>query len=170
MEPVPLNDFIDIFGYMQPNDAMYNYESVTLFSGGGGLVSTTRDYMRFAEMLRAGGTLDGAQILRKKTIKEMTRNHLPASILASGTGEDIVRSSLAGYGFGLGFGVVIDPTATRSAVSKGTFMWGGAAATIFWVDPTEEIIVLGMMQLLSSPYPFREELRKVVYESIKAVK
>ena len=58
------------------------------------------------------------QILRKKTIKEMTRNHLPASILASGSGEDIVRSSLAGYGFGLGFGVVIDPTATRSAVSK----------------------------------------------------
>ena len=170
METVPLNDFIDIFGYMQPNDAMYDYESVTLFSGGGGLVSTTRDYMRFAEMLRAGGTLNGFQILRKETISEMTRNQLPTSILASGTGEDLVRSSLAGYGFGLGFGVVVDPTATQSAVSKGTFMWGGAAATIFWVDPTEEIIVLGMMQLLSSPYPFREELRKVVYEAIKTVK
>jgi len=170
MEAVPLNDFIDIFGYMQPSDAMYNYESVTLFSGGGGLVSTTRDYMRFAEMLRGEGALDGAQILKKETIKEMTRNHLPTSILASGTGEDPVRSSLAGYGFGLGFGVVIDPKATKSAVSKGAFMWGGAAATIFWVDPTEEIIVLGMMQLLSSPYQFREELRKVVYEAIKTVK
>ena len=170
MEAASLTDFIDILGYMQPKDAMYDYESVTLFSGGGGLVSTTRDYMRFAEMLRGGGVLKGTRILTEDTIKDMTRNHLPTTILASGTGEDVFLSRLAGYGFGLGFGVVTDPTATKSAVSKGTFMWGGAAATIFWVDPAEEIVVLGMMQLLTSPYQFREELRNAVYGTIKIVK
>ena len=166
MKTVPLAEYIDIFGYMQPGDAMYDYETVTLFSGGGGLVSTTRDYMRFAEMLRAGGVLGGTRTLSPKTIKEMTRNHLPTTIFASGTGEDIVRSSFRGFGFGLGFGVIVDPTATNSIVSEGTFMWGGAAATIFWVDPVEEMVVLGMMQLLSSPYPFREELRNAVNQAI----
>ena len=126
--------------------------------------------MRFAEMLRTEGVLDGIRILSPKTIKNMTGNHLPTTIFASGTGEDLVRSSLRGYGFGLGFGVVVDPTATKSAVSKGTFMWGGAAATIFWVDPAEEMVVLGMMQLLSSPYPFREELRSAIHKSIKLSK
>ena len=166
METVPLAEYIDIFGYMQPGDAMYDYETVTLFSGGGGLVSPTRDYMRFAEMLRAGGVLGGTRTLSPKTIKEMTRNHLPTTIFASGTGEDIVRSSFRGFGFGLGFGVIVDPTATNSIVSEGTFMWSGAAATIFWVDPVEEMVVLGMMQLLSSPYPFREELRNAVNQAI----
>ena len=165
-KPKPMGRQTDLLGVMDDDAAMRNYRKVRLYSGGGGLVSTTRDYMRFAEMLRGGGKLGDARILSPKTLKFMTRNHLPATTTAAGTGEAPSRTSFGGLGFGLGFGIIEDPVASNSIASKGSFMWGGAAATIFWVDPVEDITVIGMMQLMSSPWPFREELRTATNQAI----
>ncbi len=138
------------------------YQDTTFFSGGGGLVSSAMDYMRFAEMLRRGGELDGNRILGPKTLDYMTMNHLPGAITASGSGESPTMNlgnQARGVGFGLGFGVVTDTVEAGTMGSSGEFSWGGAAGTIFWVDPVEEIIVVGMIQLMGSPWPLRAELR-----------
>ena len=140
--------------------------NVTLFSGGGGLVSTTHDYMRFAEMLRNGGKFNGAQILSPKTLKFMTQNHLPEDSASVGSGERPTNRAFRGMGFGLGFGVVLDPVETRTPGSAGSYSWGGAAGTIFWVDPVEDMIVIGMIQLMRSPWPFREQLRILTSQAI----
>jgi CubicO group peptidase (beta-lactamase class C family) len=137
-------------------------------SGGGGLVSTAADYMRFARMLLNGGELDGARLLGPKTLQLMASNHLP-------DGKDLTQMSrslfseatYAGVGFGLGFGVTIDPAKTMLAGSKGDFFWGGAASTFFWVDPVEDLAVVFLTQLLpSSAYPVRRELRTLVYAAL----
>ena len=94
------------------SDAMRDYFNVSLFSGGGGLVSTAMDYMRFAEAMRNGGELDGVRILGAKTVDYMSTNHLNASISAGGNGETpALNGALRGFGFGLGFGLVVDPAA-----------------------------------------------------------
>jgi CubicO group peptidase (beta-lactamase class C family) len=144
-----------------------SYNAVSLYSGGGGLVSTAMDYMRFAEALRNGGELDGKRILGSKTIEYMTRNHLPASIVSGGSGEQpTLGRNLRGFGFGLGFGLVTDPAAAGVMSSEGEFYWGGAAGTIFWIDPVENIVVVGMIQLMRSPYPFRADLKVGTYQAI----
>jgi CubicO group peptidase (beta-lactamase class C family) len=139
-----------------------------LLSGGGGLVGTAADYMRFANMLVNGGELDGARILAPKTVRLMASNHLPG-------GQDLTQlsrslfseSTNAGVGFGLGFAVVFDPAQTLIPCSKGEFYWGGAASTAFWVDPLEEVTAVFMTQLLpSSTYPIRRELRTLVYAAL----
>jgi CubicO group peptidase (beta-lactamase class C family) len=136
-------------------------------SGGGGLVGTMADYMRFARMLLNGGELDGVRLLSPKTLQLMTANHLPG-------GKDLTQMSkslfseatYAGVGFGLGFGVTVDPAATMIPGSKGDFFWGGAASTFFWVDPVEDLTVVFMTQLLpSSAYAVRRELRTLVYSA-----
>jgi CubicO group peptidase (beta-lactamase class C family) len=138
------------------------------YSGGGGLVSTTADYLRFAHMLLRGGELDGARILAPRTLKLMTANHLPG-------GGDLTRhsrslfseSTNAGIGFGLGFATVFDAPQTLLPVSNGEFYGGGAASTAFWVDPVEEICVVLMTQLLpSSAWPIRRELRTLIYSAL----
>ncbi|MDP2259421.1 MAG: serine hydrolase domain-containing protein [Caulobacter sp.] len=144
------------------------YQTATEFpSGGGGLTSTMADYMRFARMLLNGGELDGARLLSPKTLQLMTTNHLPG-------GKDLTQMSkslfseatYAGVGFGLGFGVTVDPAATMIPGSKGDFFWGGAASTFFWVDPVEDLAVVFMTQLLpSSAYAVRRELRTLVYSA-----
>jgi CubicO group peptidase (beta-lactamase class C family) len=125
------------------------------------------DYMRFARMLLNGGELDGARLLSPKTLQLMTANHLPG-------GKDLTQMSkslfseatYAGVGFGLGFGVTVDPAATMIPGSKGDFFWGGAASTFFWVDPVEDLTVVFMTQLLpSSAYAVRRELRTLVYSA-----
>ena len=146
--------------------AMSDYTSVSLFSGGGGLVSTASDYMRFAEMLRNGGGLGKARILSPKTIKYMATNHLSSGGAATSTGEQLLGRAFNGYGFGLGFGVLESPVENRTIGSKGTFMWGGAAGTIFWVDPEEDIVVVAMMQIMASPWPFRDDLRIATYQAL----
>ncbi len=137
-------------------------------SGGGGLVSTTADYLRFANMLANGGELDGARILSPMTLRLMTANHLPG-------GQDLTQlskslfseSTYAGIGFGLGFAVVFDPPKTLIPCSQGEFYWGGAASTAFWVDPVEHITVVFMTQLMpSATYPIRRELRTLVYSAL----
>ena len=139
-----------------------------LLSGGGGLVGTAADYLRFANMLVGGGALEGARILAPKTVQLMASNHLPG-------GQDLTQlsrslfseSTNAGVGFGLGFAVVFDPPQTLIPCSKGEFYWGGAALTAFWVDPLEEVTAVFMTQLLpSSTYPIRRELRTLVYSAL----
>ena len=154
---------------LQDDPATSPYLTETGFhSGGGGLVSTADDYMRFARMLLNGGELDGVRLLGPKTIQLMASNHLPG-------GKDLTQMSkslfseatYAGVGFGLGFGVTIDPAATMLAGSKGEFFWGGAASTFFWVDPVEDLAVVFLTQLLpSSAYPVRRELRTLVYSAL----
>ena len=137
-------------------------------SGGGGLVSTAHDYLRFCEMLRRGGELDGARILSRKTIELMTRNHLPAdqdlTQMAQGT---FSETPYEGVGFGLGFSVNLGPARTGAAGSAGEFAWGGAASTAFWIDPAEDLVVIFMTQLMpSATYDFRAQLRAITYGSI----
>jgi len=137
-------------------------------SGGGGLVSTGGDYLRFAEMLRRGGEFDGARILSRKTLELMTKNHLPGDVdltaMAQGT---FSETPYEGVGFGLGFSVNLGPARTGAAGSAGEFAWGGAASTAFWVDPAEDLCVVFMTQLLpSATYDFRAQLRAIVYGSI----
>jgi CubicO group peptidase (beta-lactamase class C family) len=139
-----------------------------LESGGGGLVSTAADYMRFANMLVNGGELEGARILAPKTVRLMASNHLPGGKDLTELSRSLFSESTnAGVGFGLGFAVVFDPPKTLIPCSKGEFYWGGAASTAFWVDPVEEVTAVFMTQLLpSSSYPIRRELRTLVYSAL----
>ena len=138
------------------------------YSGGGGLVSTTADYLRFTHMLLRGGELDGARILGPRTLKLMTANHLPGGgDLTQHSRSLFSESTNAGIGFGLGFATVFDAPQTLLPVSNGEFYWGGAASTAFWVDPLEEICVVLMTQLLpSSTWPIRRELRTLIYSAL----
>ena len=151
------------------DSAMFNFDEVSLYSGGGGLVSTAMDYLRFAEMMRNGGALDGVRILGDKTVRYMSKNHLTASINATGTGEApvaLLGEQSLGFGFGLGFGVVTDSVAAGVLGSNGEYNWGGAAGTVFWIDPVEEIVVVGMIQLMGSPWPLRSDLKVATYQAI----
>ncbi|NKB99076.1 MAG: serine hydrolase [Pseudomonadales bacterium] len=148
--------------------AMCDYENVTLYAGGGGLVSTLRDYVRFAEAMR-DGELDGVRILSPKTVNYMSANHLPSAIASSGgSGEqpNLGGDSLGGFGFGLGFGIVTDTAANGSMGSAGQYFWGGAAGTVFWIDPIENIVVVSMMQLMGGWPSYRPDLRVATYQSL----
>lgn len=152
----------------KPDDAaMANYHNVSLYSGGGGLVSTAMDYMKFAEAMRSGGVLNGQRILSEKTVNYMAKNHLPSGMAATGVGESPGQSAeQRGFGFGLGFGVVTDAVKAAVMGSNGEFNWGGAAGTVFWIDPVEEIVVVGMVQLMGSPWTFRQDLKIASYQAI----
>ena len=119
-------------------------------SGGGGLVSTAEDYYRFAQMLLNEGQLGGTRILAPGTVKLMTSNHLPAALLTGqfGIGQHIMRP---GFGYGYNCAVVFDPPLADLSDGKGTFFWDGAAGTWFWVDPTNDIVFVGMIQRRTSP-------------------
>ncbi|MEH0933704.1 serine hydrolase domain-containing protein [Micromonospora psammae] len=137
-------------------------------SGGGGLVSTAADYHRFTQMLLRGGELAGVRLLAPRTVRYMTRNHLPGGgDLASFEPEGFAETVLDGIGFGLGFAVVQDPVPARVPSSVGEYYWGGLASTAFWVDPVEEITALLFTQLMpSSTYPLRSQLRQLVYSAL----
>ena len=139
-----------------------------LLSGAGGLVGTIDDYHRFATCLVRGGELDGNRIIGRKTLEYMTMNHLPGGVdLQTYGGASATETAMPGVGFGLGFGVVIDPPANRSLASRGEYLWGGAASTAFWVDPVEEITAVFMTQLFpSATYPIRPQLRWVVNQAL----
>ena len=146
------------------------YFDSQLFLGGSGLVSTTRDYMRFAEMLRDGGELQGVRILSPKTVDFLRQDHTMAtsSELRQGGGVAVrLIEEAPGLGFGLGFGVVTDTVRTQVMRSEGEYYWGGAAGTVFWIDPVEEIVVVAMIQLMRSPWPMRENLRIAVYQALE---
>ena len=154
------------YGYRK-GVALSDFFDVTLFAGGAGLVSTAMDYARFAEMLRRGGELDGVRILGPKTVKFMTKNHLSEESMHAAWEQmptpDIGRP---GFGFGLGLGVVTDSAAIGVLGSDGEYNWGGAAGTIFWVDPVEELVVVSMIQLMQSPWPLRADVKIAVYQAL----
>ena len=136
-------------------------------SGGGGLTGTCADYMRFCEMLRRGGELDGVRILGPRTLDLMTRNHLPddqdLTQIALGSFSETANS---GVGFGLGFASTMDVVSTGT-LGEGDFYWGGAASTILWVDPHEELSVVFMTQLMpSGTFNFRGQLKNIIYSAM----
>lgn len=139
----------------------------TFFSGGGGLAGTTADYVRFCDMLRRGGELDGARLLGPRTIELMHRNHLK-------DGKDLTQMAIGGFsetanegvGFGLGFACTLDAVHSGSIVGSDWY-WGGAASTIFWVDAKDDLAVVFMTQLMpSGAFNFRGQLKSIVYSSI----
>ena len=150
--------------------ATSHYRSPQPFlSGGGGLVSTTSDYLRFAQMLANGGELDGVRVLGRKTVELMTVNHLPGGGSLQGVALPGAYGEVGfdGMGFGLTMAVAMGPAATGVIGSAGEFMWGGAASTIFWVDPVEDLTVVFMTQLMpSGTFNFRGQLKSLVYPSI----
>jgi CubicO group peptidase (beta-lactamase class C family) len=140
----------------------------TFLSGGGGLVSTAADYLRFAELLRRGGSYDGGRLLSARTIAYMTRNHLPGNADIETFGRPVfAETPLRGVGFGLGVSVVIDPVRYGVLTSVGDYTWGGAASTVFYVDPVEDLTVSFYTQLLpSSTLPIRGYLRQLVNQAL----
>lgn len=146
-----------------PRESAY-LEPPTFPSGGGGLASTTADYLRFCEMLRRGGELDGHRIISSRTLRLMTRNHLPGGAdltqLAIGA---FSETAYEGVGFGLGFATTLDEV-QAGTVGAGDYYWGGAASTIFWVDPVEDLVVIFMTQLMpSNTFNFRGQLKTIIY-------
>lgn len=138
------------------------------FQGGGGLVSTARDYLRFAEMLRRHGELDSVRLLSPRTVAYMASNHLPGNADLSAFGRPLfAETTFDGVGFGLGLSVTIDPVAAKVPGSVGDHGWGGAASTFYWVDPVEDLTVLFMTQLLpSSAHPLRSQLKQLVHQAL----
>ncbi|MDB4632700.1 beta-lactamase family protein [bacterium] len=130
----------------------------TYFNGGGGLASTVRDYFRFQQMMLNDGELDGTRILSRKTVELMTVNH---------TTDKGIWLTGPGYGFGLGYSIVTDLGPSGTPKSEGSFSWGGAHGTVFWVDPREELIGILMEQI--RPYThlnIRPDLVTMTYQAI----
>jgi CubicO group peptidase (beta-lactamase class C family) len=139
----------------------------TFLSGGGGLVSTSADYLRFCQMLLNGGELDGVRVLGRKTVELMTRNHLPGGAALSSLARGFGEVRFTGTGFGLTVAVDLGEVATGVIGSAGSYSWGGAASTVFWIDPAEDLIVVFMVQLLpSGTFGFRPQLQTLVYPAI----
>ncbi len=114
-------------------------------SGGGGLVSTTMDYARFSQMVLNGGVLEGVRLLSPATVELMGTNVIPKSVLVSSNGTTAAQFNEA-VGFGLDFQVVNDARAAGSLQGDGSISWGGAAGTWFWIDPSNDLIFVGMIQ------------------------
>ena len=141
-------------------------EPAATLSGGGGLVSTAADYLRFMRMLRGRGVLEGARLLGRKSVDLMTMNHLPGDLVDMGRPR-FAEMPFAGVGFGLGVSVLLDPARARILGSPGEYAWGGMASTTFWIDPAEDLMVLLLTQLMpSSAYPIRRELRVLTYQAL----
>lgn len=137
-----------------------------ILSGGGGLLSTTADYLRFTQMLLNEGELDGARLLAPATVRLMTTNHLRGDLASLSTG-GFAETSFEGVGFGLGFAVLLDPIALHSIANAGEYFWGGVHSTAFWVDPLQRLSCVFMTQLMpSSTYPIRSQLRQLLYSAL----
>jgi CubicO group peptidase (beta-lactamase class C family) len=141
-----------------------------LESGGGGLVSTAHDYLRFSRMMLNGGTLDGVQILSPKTVALFSLNHLPdnkelADMAPPGL---FSEAGYSGIGFSIGCGVNVNVARTRLPGTVGEFFWGGAASTAFWIDPKEELTVVFMTQVIGTDarLTLRRDLRTLVYSAM----
>lgn len=139
----------------------------TFESGGGGLLSTAEDYMRFSQMVINGGELDGERIIGSKTLEFMTQNHLGGIFGTAGQhSPDELPGMARGTGFGLGFAVVEDTTAVGGNGSVGEYYWGGAAGTIFWIDPVEELVGIVMIQHMNVQVPLRAAFKALTYGAI----
>lgn len=139
----------------------------TFPSGGGGLVSTAEDYYHLAQMLGNGGEFDGKRILAPATVKLMGSNHLPAEVINGNFGIGM-HQMRPGFGYGYNVAVVYDPAEANEPVGKGTFFWDGAAGTWFWVDPTNDIVFVGMIQRMTAPdnHPLLYRSHAAVYGAL----
>ena len=162
-----ISRFAQVYGYnregeLEPGEGFpgANFlEDPNFQSGGGGLVSSTMDYMRFSQMLLNGGELDGIRILAPLTIDLMHRDQTPRGMTGA-------MSSETGTVFGLDFAIIEDPVEAES-YSKGEYYWGGAAGTWFWIDPVENLVFVGMIQQFGQGIPdVRSTSRRLVYQSI----
>jgi len=118
------------------------HEPTAYFSGVAGLNGTAADYFRFCQMVLNGGEYEGHRLLGRMTVDMMITNQI-------GAGKPVYIRG-AGYGFGLGYGILTDPSKAPDALSIGTFTWGGADGTLFWIDPVEDLI--GIMMIQINPY------------------
>jgi CubicO group peptidase (beta-lactamase class C family) len=136
-------------------------------SGSGGLLSTTDDYLRFAQMMLNGGQANSKRFLKASTVELMRTN-----VLAEGVTVDTFGPSQPGIGFGLDFAIVMDPAAANTREGRGSFYWGGAFGTWFWIDPTNDVVVVGMIQNVSGSTPtggspqVRPLSRQLVYQAL----
>ena len=138
-------------------------------SGGGGLFSTMSDYHNFCSMLVNQGEFNGTRLIGRKTLELMTVNHLPDNQDLTEMSESAFSETpYAGVGFGLGFSVMLDPAKSQTTSDIGEYGWGGAASTVFFINPKEDMFVIFLTQLLpSSTYQVRRELRSLVYSALK---
>lgn len=146
-------------------------ETIAFESGGGGLTSTMNDYARFCQMLLNGGELEGVRILKPDTIELMRTNVLPPELLLSSNGQN-QGETRAGIGFGLDLGVINDPVAAEAPYAPGTYFWGGAAGTWFWIDPVNELFFIGMIQTFErdgAASELREVSADLVYDALQTV-
>ena len=135
-------------------------------SGGGGLTSTTADYLRFCEMLRQRGSFQGKRLIGSRTLAMMHQNHLAGDLAGLAIGA-FSETAYEGVGFGLGFATSLDTVAT-GALGAGDYYWGGAASTIFWIDPVEDLVAIFMTQLMpSATFNFRGQLKNIIYGAIE---
>ena len=144
------------------------FEPPSWASGGGGLTSTVHDYARFAQMLTNGGELDSVRLLSPKTVALFSLNHAPAEALAYGFyGNDLYHW---GYGYSLGTRVLMDISRSGNAGSVGEFGWDGAFCTYFWVDPTEALYGLLMLQYSPNKYEpihqFHQKFKQLTYQAL----
>lgn len=132
------------------------------YSGGGGLTSTARDYMRFCQMLLNKGELHGTRYLKQSTVEEMTKNQLSESAYPIGVGGD----HRPGVGFGLGFSVVQEITDWTQLCHVGEYGWGGAASTHFWISPQDDLAVLVLTQYMPFSFQLETAVKPIVYDAI----
>eukprot|EP01104_Vermistella_antarctica_P018555 TRINITY_DN6918_c0_g1_i1.p1 TRINITY_DN6918_c0_g1~~TRINITY_DN6918_c0_g1_i1.p1 ORF type:complete len:452 (+),score=119.40 TRINITY_DN6918_c0_g1_i1:113-1357(+) len=154
--------------YKQDEDPLLTEKTPTFLSGGGGLLSTANDYFRFCQMVLNGGSLDGVRILKEETIKLMGQNHLSggADLEALVMPGIFSESKFAGVGFGLGFAKMLDTEENRGRNAVGNLWWGGLASTFFYIDPSRDVVVVFLTQLVpSSTYP---EIRELVMRKVAA--
>ena len=172
IEPSKLSRFCTLYG-KTPNSnfgvldlpASSEYLApVKLHAGGAGLISTTSDYLKFAQCILNKGELNGVRLLAPKTVELMTSNHLPLNLLPIAFEGSV---PMMGTGFGLGFSVSLDVAQNAIPGSVGEHGWGGYAETYFWIDPQEELSALLMTQYLpSQTYPIRKEFKVAVYQAL----
>ncbi len=140
-------------------------------SGGGGMVSTAFDYARFCQMFLNGGTLDGQRIVSRKTVELMTANHLPPGVkyapLVPIQFAGISPTPEEGGGFGLGFGIRLEPGRSPLPGSVGDYFWAGVYGTYFWIDPKEKLVAVMMMYAPALRLHYRYLMRHYVYQAIR---
>jgi CubicO group peptidase (beta-lactamase class C family) len=149
-----------------PRDANVS-KTPGLVSGGGGLYSTAHDYLRFAQMLLNGGELDGVRYLSPVTVELMRSNHLSPQLTAGGFGIGF-QQMRPGFGFGYDVAVFDDPAMAGTTTGKGSYLWDGAAGTWFWIDPTHDLVFIGMIQRWASPRSpnWQDLARALTYQAL----
>jgi CubicO group peptidase (beta-lactamase class C family) len=153
-----------VFGVLDLPESSEFLPPVALQSGGSGLVSTTSDYLKFAQCILNKGELNSVRLLGPRTVDLMTCNHLTQALVPIAFEG---AEPMLGMGFGLGFGVMLDAAQSGVMGSVGDLSWGGYAETFFWIDPLEDMIAILMSQYLpSQTYPIRKEIRTAVYQAL----